>query len=220
MRRRMMILALTLAVMITAFAVAEDKDAVPTPRLVTNSWQLEFEYEPPQSINIRLPGEKTKQTYWYMVYTVTNRTGADRRFLPEFVMYTDTGQILRAGKGVPVALFEHIKSEQRNPLLLDMGSVVGKLLQGEDNAKDGVAIWKDFDPKARSFDIFAGGVCGEKVTIDLPTPIKRKNAAGEVVTKRKVTLLKTLKLTYAIPGEAAARPRTKPQLVRKGWVMR
>lgn len=211
---------LALGLVAAVAVIAADEDPVAKPRLVPVSWELEFEYKDPQSITIRLPGDKRAQTYWYVLYTVTNRTGADRNFVPNFIMYTDTGEILRAGRNVPALLFEEIQKRHNNPLLLDMAAIAARLLQGEDNAKDGVAIWPDFDSKARGFDIFVGGISGEKVTIKLPAPIKEVDNNGKEVTRTEVTLFKTLHLTYLLPGEAAARPRTKPELLAKQWIMR
>jgi len=218
MRYRAVLFVLGLAAAFAGLAAA--KEAFPTPSVIATTWELEFELQTPQSMTIRLPGEDKARTYWYMLYTVTNRTGADRVFVPSFTMYTETGQILRAGMGVPSALFQEVQKRHNNPLLIDMAAITGRLLQGEDNAKDGVAIWPDFDPAARRFDIFIGGLSGERVSLDLPVPVKGVDAKGKTISKTKVVLTKTMQLTYFLPGEAAARVRTAPRLTGKQWVMR
>ena len=110
------------------------------------------------------------------------------------------------------------------PLLKDMTGMTGKLLQGEDNAKDGVVIWPAFDPKAGAFDLFLGGFSGETAEVQLPSPIKVAEidfkGKENVVTKTKIILSKALQQTYSIPGEAAARLLTQPKLVKQQWVMR
>ncbi len=198
--------------------------SAPKPSLVPVAWELDFQYSPPQPITLRLPGQERPQTYWYMLYTITNQTGKDRIFVPEFVLYTDTGQVLRAGEKVRSSVFQAIKKRHNRPLLLDKESITGRILQGEDNAREGVAIWRDFDPQARGFDVFVGGLSGERVRVKLPAPVKVTvvDASGKEkrVVKTEITLVKTLHLQYRLPGEAAARDRTKVEAVGKAWVMR
>lgn len=207
-----------------AMAVGAHSDPPPKPSQVPVSWQLEFEYQHVRSITLSLPGEKKPRTFWYLLYTVTNRTGSEQVFVPDFVLYTDTGQVLRAGQGVSTVVFKAVEKRHNNPLLMNLGRMTGRILQGEDNAKDGVAIWRNFDPAARKFDVFAGGLSGERARVKLPSPIEVTEQAEDgtprKVTKTEITLIKTLRLSYAIPGEAAARPRTLPTPLKKDWVMR
>jgi len=196
----------------------------PKPAEITTSWQLDFDYKPVQPIMVPVPGEAKPRLFWFMLFTVANHTGSDQIFVPDFTLYTDTAQVLRAGQHVPSAAFDKIKALYNNPLLQDMSGVSGKLLQGEDNAKDGVAIWPDFDPKATSFDIFVGGLSGETAELALPTPMQvtQIDADGKKVVKTvdKVILSKTLDLNYTITGDPASRPKNKAALATKTWVMR
>ena len=212
------IMMLAMATAVVGLAVEDDP--VPRPRVVAVDWELQFEHQAPQTITLKLPGEKKPMTYWYLLYQVANRTKADQVFAPEFVMYTETGEILRAGQKVSTTVFEAIQKRHNNPLLLDIAGITGRLLQGEDNAKDGVAIWRDFDPKARGFDLFIGGLSGEREKLRLPVPVKVRDAAGKETLKTEMIVSKTLQLSYSVPGEAAARPRVKPSLLKKAWVMR
>ena len=218
-----------IAVMIVVAAaigalVAGDGYTAPQPSEAKITWELDISFDPPRPIRVQLPGTKTKQIFWYMLYTVTNRTGKDRLFVPDFNLYTDTGQLIRSGRKTPTSVFDAVKSLHNNPLLKNTANMAGKILQGEDNAKDSVAIWHDFDPKAGSFDIFAGGLSGETVRIKLPRPIRviKTDARGKKTTVWQETLLlaKTLRLTYKIPGDAASRTRTAVRLAKKTWVMR
>ncbi len=83
------------------------------------------------------------------------------------------------------------------------------MLQGQDNARDGVAIFRNFDPKAASFDIFVAGLSGETTPIQLPVPIEVTEEGPDgkerKVKKTKVFLTKTLRLNYTIGTEAAQR---------------
>ncbi len=196
----------------------------PKPSEVPISWQLDIELQPLKAIELMLPGYTVPRRFWYLRYSVTNRTRKDRIFVPDFDLYTGTGQIVRAGQKVPTSVFKAIKSIYNDPLLKDMTGMTGKLLQGEDNAKGGVAIWGEFDPKAGSIDIFFGGVSGETAEVRLPSPIKvvEIDSKGNetFVVKDKIILARTLQLSYSIPGEHAARLRTPPELIRKQWIMR
>ncbi|MFB3894158.1 MAG: hypothetical protein ACE15C_19310 [Phycisphaerae bacterium] len=214
------VLAAALASLLTAPA----QTAIPKPSPVASSWQLDIETRTPHAISVLLPGAKERQTFWYMVYTVANHTGSDQTFVPEFTLYTDTGQVLRAGSQVPADVFDFVKRAVNDPHLLDSIAVGGRLLQGDDNAKTGVAIWPDFDPKAGGFDVFIGGLSGESVEISLPSPVEvvQRTLTGttQQVTKDKMVLFKTLELQFSVPGEAAARPRAVVSLEKKDWVMR
>lgn len=197
----------------------------PEPTEVPTSWLLDFEYERPSAISIRLPGEDSPRVYWVMLYTVTNNTGADRIFVPDFVLYTDNGQVVRAGTGVPSRVFEHVKRVYNQPLLKDLTAITGRLLQGEDNARTGVAIWPDYDPDAGSFDVFVGGLSGESAEVALPAPVTVREIdpfTGKMqdVRKTRMVLTRTLRIRYAVPGEAAGRLNAPVRKVKADWVMR
>jgi len=198
----------------------------PRPSEIPTSWELQFQIDnPPTAIVLTVPGKDKPQLFWYMRYTVTNHTGKDQVFIPDFTLYTDTGQLIRAGKGVHSSVFEAIKKLHNDVLLRDVTAMTGKLLQGDDNAKSGVAIWPDFDPKAGAFDIFVGGLSGEAAEIILPKPIQVsdidvKTGKRHTVTKSKLVVTKTLRLRYAIPGGAPSRRFTPVKPIGRDWVMR
>jgi hypothetical protein len=198
--------------------------AVPKPTPIPVNWELEMRTQPLESIEVQLPGHPAPQLFWFFRYTVVNNTGQDVIFVPDFVLYTDTGQIIRAGQRVPTAVFRQIKQLYNEPLLKDMTAMTGKLLQGEDNAREGVAIWRDFDPKAGGIDIFIGGLSGESAEVQLPTTIEVVELDPEgnevAVTKDTAILIKTMDMKYSVPGEAASRNRIKPKLLDTTWVMR
>lgn len=212
-----------LGVLSIALVVGEAQTA-PKPSPVPVQWELDIDVRKPQPIKVLLPGEARPKLFWYMTYTVSNHTGAEQVFVPEFVLYTDNGQILRAGQGVPMAVFDAVRKGVNDPHLRDTVGVAGKLLQGDDNAKTGVAVWPDFDPQAGGFDVFIGGLSGETAEVKLPEPIEveQRDIKGNVkkVTKDKLILSKTLDLKYGIPGEAADRIHVTPTLTGKDWVMR
>jgi hypothetical protein len=222
MKRLTAAIVLTIAALVAA--IHPVATAAPEPSELPESWQLDIQYDNPQPIQVAVPGESAPQTYWFMKYTVTNRTGDERIFVPEFVLYTETGQVLRSGEGVPINVFRTVKKVLNDPLLKSQSEMTGQILQGADNAKSGVAIWKDFDPKAGQVDIFVGGLSGETAVVTLPVAVtvREIDVRGKVreVEKKSIVLSKTLELTYSAPGETPARSRQPMKLLAKDWVMR
>ena len=202
MRKGLIILLAGLVLGLTAGA-----NAAPKPSEIPLSWELNFVYYPFQSIQIRLPGDNKPKVYWYLRYTVTNNTGQDIDFFPLFWLYLDTGKIIRDDLGVNPLVLKAIRKRHNASLLEDPVQIIGKLLQGEDNAREGVAIWKDFDQKAKRLNLFVSGISGET----------------RIVTgkgKKPVILRKTLDLWYQISGDPLR--RSKLHMIYKGkkWIMR
>lgn len=197
----------------------------PKPSDVAVKWELDFTFDAPRPILLPVPGEAKPVTFWYVVYTVTNHTPREQDFMPDFVLYTDTGQILRSGQGVPGMVFREIKKAINQPLLIDQADLSSKpLLRGDDNAKQGLMIFTDLDAQAGSFDIFVCGLSGETVKIRPPNPVPTvvfdANDQRQIEMAAEIVLSKTLQLTFSLPGEAAARFRTAAALQQKKWVMR
>ncbi len=86
--------------------------------------------------------------------------------------------------------------------------VRGRLLQGEENARESVIILKDFDPKAISFKLFISGLSGETAWVTDP------------MTGQKHPLTKTLQLTYGLGGDRFSRTELTVELKDKDWIMR
>ena len=182
--------------------------AFPQPTIVPTSWQLEMKYEHPRAIAVRLPGEATPRTYWFMTYTVTNNTGEDQNFVPEIALLSDAGDLIRANRNIPPRVFATIHQELRNPLLKSPTQVVGRLLQGADNAVDGIALWPMPEHDVDSVTIFVQGLSGETYPVEDPQ-------TGEIHLLRR-----TLMLEYQTPGSVEKQPR-KPWLFKaERWVVR
>ena len=199
--------------------------AAPEPSDVPVEWELDIElFDVAMPISITLPGDDEPTVFWYLRYLVTNETGEDREFTPVIDLATNTGQLIRAGATVPPVVYRGIKARHHQPLLKDLPAMAGRLLQGADNAKAGVAIWPDFDAQAGQIDIFISGLSGEMQVVHLPNPVERvtPTAQGDDIVEQvtEVVLRKTLKLTYALPGEVEARLTTPAALVARKWVMR
>ena len=221
-------LALTMIPGLTATA-----PAAPQPSIAPKSSQLEFEFEDPRRLTIQIPGEKQPRVYWYMLYSVTNNSSRDVQFLPRFDIVTDKLQVLETDAAADLAVFAAIKKLhlRDHPFLLEPLEVMGKLLQGADNAKDSVAIWQDFSGDARQFTIFVSGLSGESVILpnlsydsakpefvmkDLPGGAKVKVN----VNPKQFVLYKTLSIAYGLPGDDEARRQAEPIRRKVEWLMR
>ena len=192
--------------------------AAPEPAIVQGpgDWTVDITFEHPQQIMLQLSGDNKPKRFWYTLITLTNKTTHDVDFYPRYELMTDTFQITPAGKGVSTAVFEQIKRrhQSRYPFLESLEKTTSKILQGEDNTKDIVIIWPDFDAQAKNIKIFITGLSNETVAIDHPV---NKDDRGKPV---KVYLRKTLELSYGISGDPALRSYAKLTYNGKRWVMR
>jgi hypothetical protein len=178
----------------------------PTPSPYPISWQLEFSHAVPKRIAVDT-GTGTPEPFWYMTYTVTNNTREERMFLPFFEMVTGTGQTLRSDKNIPVSVFDAVKRREGNRLLENFLAIGGEIRIGVDQARDGVAIWREPDARMGRFSIFAGGLSGEAVTAKGPDG-------------KDLFLRKTLQLNYFIRGDEVYPGEDEVNVDAERWVMR
>ncbi len=203
-----------------ALLVATVGHAAPEPSIVPKSWELNFRYRDPERIAVTLPGRAEPVVYWYMLYTVENRTDEAREFYPTFTIVTDTLNVVESDVGVSPEAFRAIKRRWEDSLLLPPSQINGKLLVGEDRAKRGVAIWPDFDPKAREFTVYISGLSGETTRISNPAFNPEKPVGPR--NPRLFILHKTLEIPYRLPGGEGDRSRAVPERLSREphWVMR
>ncbi|AQQ10211.1 hypothetical protein L21SP3_02039 [Sedimentisphaera cyanobacteriorum] len=189
-----------------AFAAPEPSRA-PKPGI----WTLDVEFNMPRQITLKT-GEQT-QRYWYIVLTLTNKTGEDVDFYPDFELMTNTWKLYPSDTGITKPVYEKIKliNQGRYPFLQTLDETKDKILQGDDNKIDLLAVWKDFDKKAKNIKLFFAGLSNETEVVN----IQQEN--GE---DRKFILQKTLCLEYLLPGDPRKRAAQKLEFVDKSWVMR
>ena len=202
------------------------------PALVNPSWSFLVDIETPRTIAAPdLRGER--RWYWFMPYKVTNLTGEDRLFTPQITVVDDQGNITRAGRGVPPTVFNAINERLGNPLLETPENIIGKLLQGEDFARESVAIWPLSTADVDQFTVYMSGADGETQKLINP-------ATGQPVLQPKVdpltnetmmndqgqpemepvTVRRTRAWTFASPG-TYDRPQAQPaRLIETDEVMR
>ena len=179
----------------------------PRPGASPRNWQLDFKFGPLKMVRLSRPGGKIR-TFWYLPYTVTNNTGRDVDFYPRCHLFTDTGRLFETPKGVDALAYPDIAELLGRKLLEEELFVRGKLLQGEENARESVIILRDFDPKAISFKLFISGLSGEAAW------------ATDPMTGRKHPLVKTLQLSYALGGDRFSSVKLTAQLKDEEWIMR
>jgi hypothetical protein len=190
--------------------------AAPVPEILQRAglWTAEVTFEHPQQIV--MPSANGERRFWYMIVTVTNRSGQDIDFYPQCDLMTDTFEIVPAGQRVPAGVFELVKQRHAAayPFLEPFDRVSNRLLQGEDNAKDVAIVWGDFDQQATSFKVFLGGLSNETAAVRHPVAV---DEAGQPV---QVFLRKTLELDYTLQGDPTIRPAVQTEYTGQSWIMR
>ncbi len=185
----------------------------PEPNPIPSRWELRVRAGHLRLATVQLEG-KGPRVYYYLTYTVENNSGQDRRFAPSFYLSTKEGTQLRSGQGVPSAVTQEIQRRLDNPLLLDQISMLkGLLLQGRENAKQGMVVWPADDLDIDRIHVYCLGFSGETKTYRITDP--------ETGQKRDVVLRKTLELRYRVPGEMVGYGSTPLQKSHKPrWIMR
>src|SRR4051794_14022674 len=210
-----------IGVFLAAFAiisVSVDVDAraeypKPSPYLI--SWELKFEHSQPQRIVVKSPNEPAPQAYWFMTYTVTNNSDREQTFLPVFEMVTQDGKIIRSDNRIPATVFDAIKHQVKAKSLEPFTKIGGDLLIGEDQTKDGVAIWKEPMSRMGQFSVYVQGLSGEAVNLKDDEGKEVKTADGKPVILRK-----TLQLNYFIRGDEVYPGEDEVNANPEQWVMR
>lgn len=189
--------------------------AYPEPSVSPISWELKFEPAAPKRIVVEVPGQPTAKAYWFVTYSVTNNSGQDITFLPTFEWVTNDGRVLRSDVRVPAAVFDKIKAASGLKYLENNVKIQGTLRQGEDQAKDGVAIWEEPEGRLGDFSIFVTGLSGESTQLPGQDGKPTMGADG-----KPILLYKTLQLNYKVAGDEVYKGNDLLRFVDKKWVMR
>lgn len=184
--------------------------AAPEPAPIPKRWQLDAEVSHLRMSVVDLPDGP--RAFFFLTYKVTNNSPADLLFAPAFELATDDMAVLRSGRDVPVAATNIMLERLENPLLMDQISIVGTLLRGEENAKEGLVMWPVPALFQSEVIVYAAGFSGETTTLDLPSPVTGK-------LERKV-LRKTLMLRYRLPGVLNPAAGADLEPVETRWIMR
>lgn len=192
----------------------------PEPAPVPTRWQLDIEPGPMRLISVDVPKTSSAagpassggpQMFLYMSYRVINNSGQDVLFAPAFELSNGEGDITRSGRDVPQVVTDKVVAALQNPLVQDQISIIGELMQGKENGRDGVVIWPLLDTNPQSLVVYAAGFSGETATVDGP----EKNGQ-----KQKFVLRKTLMLDFAPPGSFEGQRSDAIPLAGQSWIMR
>jgi len=199
---------------------AESVLGVPQPSEVPKSWELKFRFEDPERVAVFEPGKEEPAVYWYMLYRVENQNDKEVNFYPQFDLVTDTLKVVENQVKVSPEAFQAIKRRSGNPHLLTPEKITGRLLVGEEHARYGVAIWRDFDPKAKAFTVYVSGLSGEWTKVRNPAFDEDEPRSED--NRRYFILRKTLAIPYRLPTSVSMRSRAVPQRLpeKQTWVMR
>lgn len=185
--------------------------AAPEPSPLPIRWEFDLSAGPLRIVSIA--GEDgVPRSYYFMTYSVTNRTGADRPFTPLWELATDHGITLRSGEGVPVSVVNRIKQSLDQPLLEDQVEILGTLRQGRANTRYGLVVWPAYDLRIDEITVYATGFSGESTRITSVDP-----ETGEELT---FVLRKTWMRRHPVPGDLIGVSEQTIETGRSRWVMR
>jgi hypothetical protein len=181
--------------------------AAPEPDPVPRRWQLQVDTGELRLVTIEVPNVGA-QKYFYLTFKVTNNSGQDMLFAPTFQLSDGDGNVTRSGHTVPQTVTQKLLAETQNPFILDQIGVIGELLQGGENAKDGLVIWPANGLNPSQITVYAAGFSGETKTVTSPDG------------KDKFVLRKTLRLDFKSPGDLSGVAQQAFPLTKQTWIMR
>jgi hypothetical protein len=191
------------ALLISLAAFADDQSAsYPKPSPVPISWELTFTHTDPRRILVTLPGDSTPTAFWYLTFSVVNNGQGgsegptERVFYPVFTMRTSDGKLVEGNDGVHPSVFQAIKDQVKNTYLEEPTLMGGRILLGEDQRRDSIAVWPETSQRMGAFTIFASGMWGETAPATDGQGNPLKDAQGN-----DVLLHKTLMMSYHVDGD-------------------
>jgi hypothetical protein len=158
-----------------------------------------------------IPG-RGKESYFFLTYKVTNTSDEDLLLAPSFELSTGMGDLIRSGRDVPAEATRQVLDLLANPLMEDQIGILGAILKGEENAKDGVVLWPVPGFHLEDATVYASGFSGET------KPYDTKDAdTGRPVQK---TLRKTYMARFDMPGMLNGRGGEAFPVSEQRWIMR
>jgi len=186
--------------------------AGPEPDPVPSRWELDVVAGDLRLLTVMVTDQETTQqnpaTFVVFDYEVVNNSGQDLFFAHWFDLMSDDGGLVRSGRGVPREAAEAIVSELGNPLRKNEIGIQGRLLQGRENGRLGVAIWPAENLEVDEMTVYLMGFSGETRRVRRPD------------TGEEVTLRKSLMLRHATPGTLDAGSDDPLERTITRWVLR
>jgi hypothetical protein len=222
--------ALGLLLAVAGLRTAKAAPDYPKPSPYPIDWELKFEHGTPHRIAVDVTDSTIPRAYWYMTYTVTNETDKEQRFYPQIDLLTADGNVHKSDEKVPKTVFEQIKQATHNKFLEPYTSISGPIRLGPAEARDGVAVWAETQPRMEHFSIFITGLCGEHVIlknvdgklvkVDQADDIYNKDTEEELLKKGLIIMRKTLQLNYYIRGDEVFPGEDEVNKDGEDWIMR
>lgn len=194
--------------------------AAPEPAKATKTWDLDFEFHDLARISLTLPGDSSPTTFWYLLYTVTNSTGRDVPFYPSFELVTDNLGVITGGDNISPSVYEAVIARHKHayPFLVGPIEATGKLLQGSDNARTSMAVFREVPADVNSLTVYVAGLSGDVARV--PNPSFDGNRPETAENAPFFALRKTLAIRYDLPGDPRTQRSATPIRRSMEWVMR
>jgi hypothetical protein len=206
MRNACLLKSVLASVVLATTVIAAVGVAAPASFASSVAPQRELEFTPSE---LRLFKDlDTGKQYWFMTYDVVNNTGVDQRFAPRIDLVVDDGRILAQGDGVSSTVVRQIKAYLKNELLQDQFEILGEVLQGKEHAKTGLVVFRADGDEPTELTVMVQGLSRE--TEKKPNP----------KTGAMVTLRKTARIDYLVPGDAKPKGTVTYPIVAREWIFR
>ncbi len=181
--------------------------AAPQPDPIPRRWEFDVEPGALRATSV-LDENGEPEAYFYLTYTVTNRTGQEQYLAPLWELATDDGRIVRSGSGVAPRVYDTLLERLRNPFIQDEVDIQGRLLTGREHQRQGIVVWPAANLSVDEVSVYGAGFSGETRSYVRPD------------TGESVVLRKTLTLRHAVPGTLS--PSLNPVLERteSTWTLR
>jgi hypothetical protein len=165
-------------------------DASVLPRDKQGIWVLDLRFKPLRIRTVEIPGKGRRQVH-YLYYTVVNRSGKPRKFVPRFIMVNEKGEEFE-DQVIPEAVPPIQKREDPTIPVVGALDIIGVIPPGTkpnvDDAVFGVACWEKWDPKADRFSIYVRGLSDGRAEVP--------GAGGQPTAKYR-----TLRIDFIRRGE-------------------
>jgi hypothetical protein len=125
-------------------------------------WNLDFRFKNPRLVAADVPGQGRKPV-WYLWYEVTNNTGEEHTFLPDFELVV--GDKVHRDVVLPVVQETIRRLEDpaqlfdvKNSVTVAADPILPRHRSAEKRGAVGIALWDGVGPSIREFTIFVSGL--------------------------------------------------------------
>jgi len=147
--------------------------------------------------------------FWVFTYTIANKTGKTQRFSPRFELLMGDGTILEAGRDVPVEAGRRVLRSVGSDQALDQFQIMGEILDGEANAREGVVVWPA-KGDSKEITMFVSGMSSAFDRVKDPA------------TGKDAIIRRSWSRQYSVPGSPDPRVASEASFdpIKDAWLMR